>query len=159
MNKERIVIMIRDIERFFTDLDKFQIKSESDLYPFDKFYGVSMVLFSIVNRAIDLGEEIVTYKKLGFPNKYREIFELLHKNKIISERLSLDFSDLIHFRNLAAHEYQTLKEKEVYIAFQRMKAVNDFIAVIKKLLQEEIKKDSQKSNGKNNGHKQITNKK
>ncbi len=148
MNQERIMIIMRDIERFFTDLDKFQIKSESDLYHFDKFYGVSMVLFSIVNRSIDLGEEMVTDKKLGFPNKYREIFELLSKNKIISERLSGDFSGLIHFRNLAAHEYQTLKEKDVYIAFQKIKAVNELIAIVKKLMQEEIKKNSQKNNGK-----------
>ena len=112
MNQERLVSVIRDIERFFTDLDKFQIKSESDFYHFDKFYGVSMILFSIVNRAIDLGEEIVTDKKLGFPNKYREIFELLHKNELISDRLSHDFSDLVHFRNLAAHEYHSFKEKD-----------------------------------------------
>lgn len=152
MNQERIVSVIRDIERFFTDLDKFQIKLESDLYPFDKFYGVSMILFSIVNRAIDLGEEIVTDKKLGFPNKYREIFELLNKNKFISDTLSYDFFDLVYFRNLAAHEYHTFKEADVYKAFRKIKVVNEFITVVKKLLQEEVK-NSQKTNGKNNNHR------
>ncbi len=88
MNNQRIMKIIKDIERFFNDLKDEKIKSEKDLKNKEKFYAVSMILFFIINRAIDLGEEIVSAKKLGFPEKYREIFYLLSRKDIIEEKES-----------------------------------------------------------------------
>ena len=64
MNKERLLSIIRDIERFFCDLDSINVRKIEDLASNGRFYAVSMLLFSLINRAIDLGEEIVADKKL-----------------------------------------------------------------------------------------------
>lgn len=133
MNYERIANIIKDIEKFFADLHKSNVKNLKQLENKEKFYAVSMMLFSIINRAIDMGEEIVSDKKLGFPSKYREIFYLLEKNKIIDKKLSVDLASLIHFRNLAAHEYQTFKEKDVFEALEKIESVNKFIKAVKQL--------------------------
>lgn len=102
-----------------------------DLASKERFYAVSMLLFSLINRAIDLGEEIVADKKLGLPGTYREIFYLLEKHKIISKELSKDLSSLVYFRNLAAHEYHTFTENDVYSAFHKIRSVQQFVDVIK----------------------------
>ena len=86
-----------------------------------------MIIFSIVNRAIDLGEEIVSYKKFGLPTRYGDIFYLLKKNKIIGREMYEQILDLVHFRNLAAHEYQTFSEEDVFKASERIDVVKEFI--------------------------------
>jgi len=48
-----------------------------------------MVLFTILNRAIDLGEEIVLSKNLGMPSTYKDIFRLLLKNKTIEKNIGI----------------------------------------------------------------------
>lgn len=134
MNKERLLSIIRDIERFFCDLDSIKVRKIEDLASKERFYAASMLLFSLINRAIDLGEEIVADKKLGLPGTYREIFYLLSKHKVISRELSDDLSSLVYFRNLAAHEYQTFTESDVYSAFHKIKSVQRFVDVVKNRL-------------------------
>lgn len=131
MNVERMTVIIKDIERFSRDLSELDIKGIQDLQDKSKFYASSMILFSIINRAIDLGEEIVSYKKLGFPGTYKEIFYLLQKNNIIDKDLYQSLLDLIHFRNLAAHEYHTFTREDVFKAFKKINAVKNFVNAIK----------------------------
>ena len=93
-----------------------------------------MIIFSIVNRAIDLGEEIVSYKKLGLPTRYRDIFYLLKKNRMINTELYEDILDLVHFRNLAAHEYQTFSEEDVFSALEKIGIIRGFVNKVMKVL-------------------------
>lgn len=74
---ERIGKIISDIERYFRDLELegLNIKNVEDLEDRKDFYAISMVLFSILNRAIDLGDEIVMANNLGMPSTYKEILD------------------------------------------------------------------------------------
>ena len=107
-------------------------------------------MFSIINRAIDLGEEIVSYKKLGFPGRYREIFYLLEKNRIINEKSYNELSDLVYFRNLAAHEYHTFTENDVFNALKKISTVNNFIVIVKNVCN---KKNNSKNKSNDRGRK------
>jgi len=131
-DKERIAKIISDIEKYFGDADKIGVRAIQDLNDPAKYYSLSMLIFSLINRAIDLGDEIVSAKKLGMPEKYRDIFHLLLKNKIIDASMEKTFSGLIHARNLIAHEYQSFTEKEVYGAYKKLPVIKQFIIVIKK---------------------------
>jgi uncharacterized protein YutE (UPF0331/DUF86 family) len=42
-----------------------------------------MILFSLLNRVLDLGSEMTIAHNLGVPKSYREIFVLLWKNNFI----------------------------------------------------------------------------
>jgi uncharacterized protein YutE (UPF0331/DUF86 family) len=79
MKFDRVKIgkIISDIERYFEDLKEVKIGRKEELERKDKFYTCSMLVFSIVNSAIDLGNEIISAKKLKMPHSYREIFEIL----------------------------------------------------------------------------------
>ena len=133
MSNERIARIITDLERFLNDFKSFEIKTEEDLKDKEKFYAASIVLFSTVNRAIDLGEEVVSDKKLGSPETYRDIFFFLEREKIIDARLRQEFSSLIHFRNLAAHEYHNFTGKDVFEAAGKIQTVKAFANAVKKL--------------------------
>jgi len=74
---ERTARIISDIEKYLRDLEELDIKEARDLADKRNFYAISMVLFSILNRTIDLGEELVMANNLGMPSTYREIFKLL----------------------------------------------------------------------------------
>ena len=110
------------------------VKSEKNLSDEKTFYATSMLLFSILNRLLDLGSEIITAKQLGTPGSYRDIFKLLERNKLIKTPLSKRLINLVYARNLLAHEYQDFTNKEVYKIFNEIKAVKEFVIVIKEIL-------------------------
>ena len=84
---ERIAKHMSDIEKWSKELESMDIKRIDDLDDIKNFHATSMVMFSIFNAVISIGEETISTKRLGFPGSYREIFEILEKNKIIDKRL------------------------------------------------------------------------
>ena len=64
---ERLTKIISDIYRYPDDLERMKIKDPRDLDGTKNFYAVSMILFALINRVIDLGDEIVTSRNLGVP--------------------------------------------------------------------------------------------
>ena len=100
------------------------------------FYAISMVLFSILNRAIDLGDEIVMANNLGMPSTYKEIFGLLTKNKLTDKNMGAALSNLVSYRNLLSHEYYGLTEEDVFELFRRISIVKKFVERMKNVLKE-----------------------
>ncbi len=128
---ERIGKIISDIGRYFRDLEELDIEKVEDLEDKKNFYAVSMVLFSILNRAIDMGDEIVMANNLGMPSTYKEIFRLLTKNKFIDKDIGEELSNLVFYRNLLSHEYYDLTEEDVFEVFRRIGIVKKFIEGMK----------------------------
>ncbi|MDP3734437.1 MAG: DUF86 domain-containing protein [Nanoarchaeota archaeon] len=137
---ERIGKIIADLEHYIIDLEK--LKVESPAMSTERFYSLSMLLFAILNRTIDLGQEIIRGKKLGMPASYREIFQILEKEKIISGELAQKMQYLASQRNVLAHEYFDVTERSIFAIFLKTKAVKEFVAVVRKFLREKKKKKS-----------------
>lgn len=133
---ERIGKIIGDIEKYFRDLEELSIERVEDLGDKKNFYAISMVLFSILNRAIDLGDEIVMANNLGMPSTYKEIFGLLTKNKLIDKNMGAELSNLVSYRNLLSHEYYGLTEEDVFELFRRISIVKNFVERMKNVLKE-----------------------
>jgi uncharacterized protein YutE (UPF0331/DUF86 family) len=108
----------------------------------ERFYSLSMILFSILNRTLDLGEEIVRGKKLGMPGTYQGIFQILEREKIISTQLSHELEYLAKQRNVLAHEYFDISPKSIFLISKKMEIVKEFIKIIYLLTH------SKKGNGK-----------
>ncbi|MBU0530701.1 MAG: HepT-like ribonuclease domain-containing protein [Candidatus Aenigmatarchaeota archaeon] len=131
-DKERIGKIVSDLERFFSDLEEIHIKSVNDFEDKKNFYSISMLLFSIINRTIDLGEEIVTANNLGTPSTYKDIFFLLMKSKIINRQMQKELSELTSYRNLFSYEYYAFTEKDVFTALIKVNIVKDFVKQVKR---------------------------
>lgn len=136
---ERIGKIISDIEKYFTDLEELKIDKEEDLEDKRNFYALSMALFSILNRTINLGSEIVMTNNLGMPATYKDIFRLLGKNGFINNGLEKELSHLVFYRNLLSHEYYGLTEKDVFDVLKRINVVKQFVKKSKDIVRKEMK--------------------
>lgn len=136
---EKIGKITADIEHYFDNLK--ELKVNSPVMTTERFYSISMVLFAILNRTIDLGHEIIRGKKLGMAASYKEIFQILEREKIINVNLSQKLQHLANQRNVLAHEYFDVTEKSIYAIYLEINIVTEFVNVVKALL-------SSKNNGK-----------
>ena len=131
---ERINKIILDIERFFTDLDEIKIKSVDDLKNKKNFYAVSMIIFAIINRAVDLGDEILASLNIGVPSKYADIFYLLKRDGHISRDLTQDLTWLVDARNLLSHEYQDFDGEDILDIMGKVQSIKEFVENMKNLI-------------------------
>jgi len=125
----RIVDIILRLERHLNQAKKVVNEDLSNYYIFNT---LAMECFQTVNSLIELGEFIVSEKRLGFPSTYSEIFELLYKHKIIDETTLKVFKRLIFLRNLIAHEYYKIEEKDLKEMVSLFKYVERFLEKIKR---------------------------
>lgn len=129
-DKERIGITVRNIRDYFKRLDDVKVRSVSDLDDF-KFDVISMRIFFIINKTIDLAKEVVISNNFGFPKSYKEIFTLLKKGKLINKKQENDLAKLVILRNKISHRYEGLDEEELFKARNGLKkVVEDFIKIV-----------------------------
>jgi uncharacterized protein YutE (UPF0331/DUF86 family) len=133
-DKTKIGKILSDIERYQRDLNKLKIKTPSELRKMEKFYTSSMLIFSLVNSAIDLGNEIISAKKLELPTSYREIFEILEKNKIIDKKTKDALIELVRVRNAIAHRYFLITPTSLFKSLKKIWSTRKFANKVKELI-------------------------
>ena len=93
----------------------------------DKQNMVFHGMLKAIQAAIDIGNDIIAMKNLEEPSTYKEIFEILQRNKIISSSLALQLSSLAGFRNALVHIYWKIDIKRAYrILKTKRKALEEF---------------------------------
>ncbi|MEK7396027.1 MAG: HepT-like ribonuclease domain-containing protein [Candidatus Poribacteria bacterium] len=135
-DRARINKIVRDIYRFLNDLDKMKVESIDDLKNIEKFYAVSMVLFALINRTVDLGDEIVASLNIGMPSKYSDVFYLLRRNDYISRELTQNLILLVDTRNLLSHKYQDFDEEDIFDIMEKAQSIKEFVENMKNLVNE-----------------------
>lgn len=83
---------------------------------------------------IDAALHLIKEKKLGLPQTSKEAFHLLEKNKIIAAELSKSMQNMVGFRNIAIHEYQSLNIEILNsIIVKDKEDLRTFIGILSKL--------------------------
>lgn len=59
--------------------------------------------------AIAMGQHLIRRERLGVPQSARDVFELLHRGGWLESSLLPVMKNMVGFRNIAVHEYQTLQ--------------------------------------------------
>lgn len=59
--------------------------------------------------ALDMGQHLIRREKLGVPQSARDVFELLCRGGWLEVSLLATMKNMVGFRNIAVHEYQTLQ--------------------------------------------------
>lgn len=129
---ERIIKIIKDIENYEKELNNLEISSIKDLEDSKNLHSSSMLCFAILNRAIDLGQEILVKEEYGMPNRYADIFNSLVKVGVMNENEAEEINQLIEFRNIIAHAYFQLTKKDIFRMIKGMSLINNFIGKVKK---------------------------
>jgi len=91
-----------------------------------------MILFSLLNRVFDLGNEVNIAHNMGIPSTYREIFTLLRKNGFISDNRSHNMIELVTYRDLLSHEYHGIDEEKLFILTMKINTIQDFVDLMQK---------------------------
>lgn len=131
---ERISAIVGDMRKYCSDLADLGIAGPSDLDDKRTFYAASMILFALLNRTIDLGNEIVLARGLGIPSTYREIFTLLEKEAVIDPVLANRISRLVFYRNLLSHEYHGIDGEKIFSLVCRIPDIREFETAIEHLI-------------------------
>ena len=136
---ERFGSIFSDIRRYLHDLEDMHIDREEDLNDKRNFYATSMVMFSLLNRVLDLGSEIIISHDLGIPSTNRDIFVLLQKNGLISQELGKEMKGLVTFRNLLSHEYHGINGNKLFLLTKKVNTIREFVDDMKKIIQVPLK--------------------
>ena len=129
---QRIGKIISDIERYINELNSYKITKADDLNDSKTYNASAMVLFAILNRLIDLGSEIIFAENLSAPNTYQDIMPTLAKVGIIDKERAEKLNLLINKRNILAHFYGDIKEKDLFNLIKNIYLVEDFVKTAKK---------------------------
>lgn len=128
---ERIGKIISEIEKYVKEIKEYNLTREK-LKESQVYYASSMIIFAILNRIIDLGSEIISAEHLGAPNTYSDIMEILSKSNVINKEQAKKLNNLISKRNIFAHFYGDITEKDIYNSLSQLKEVELFLVTIKK---------------------------
>jgi uncharacterized protein YutE (UPF0331/DUF86 family) len=135
-DRETVSKILSDIERYTKDLQELGISSREDLEDRRTLYALSMLLFTIINRALDLADEVIITNRLGMPSSYREIFDILRRRRFIDRDLAEDMAALVFYRNMIAHQYDDLTDDDLYSLFQRLDTILKFVERMKEIIRE-----------------------
>ena len=102
-----------------------------DISDYFVYNTLAMECLQSVNALIEIGEWVVTTKKLGFPSTYREIFELLYQNAMIEKEVFDAIKRLIFLRNLISHEYHRITKEELVEMVDLLNTASKFIEKLK----------------------------
>jgi uncharacterized protein YutE (UPF0331/DUF86 family) len=136
---ERLNSIINDINRFFKDLDIVALNEKNVNEP-EKFHAAAMLMFGIMNRTIDLAQEILVKNDLPMPATYSGCFPNLSKAGLIDKKLTQALEKIIDERGIFAHYYYDINKKIVLRLLKEIFIVKSFIEKVK-----EIVRKSQKS--------------
>ena len=126
---EKINIIIDDINMYIgkiEGMDLLSMEKIDDLH----FDACSMNCFSLLNKLIDLAEEIVRTRDMGTPYKMRDLFDMLASAKVIDEKMALNIGDMVILRNRFSHRYDIITEKELLNFVKEIGKIEEFVAKI-----------------------------
>lgn len=129
---ERTSKIISDIEKYLRELQSYHIQTKQDLVASKDRHASSMLIFSILNRMIDLGSEILSKEKVGAPQRYEDIMLLLANANVINTETATQLNSLIKKRNVFAHFYGDVTPKDILEILHQQELIERFIATVKK---------------------------
>jgi uncharacterized protein YutE (UPF0331/DUF86 family) len=66
-------------------------------------------ILRVIAAALDMGQHLIRRERLGVPQSARDVFELLCRGGWLEASLLTTMKNMVGFRNIAVHEYQTLQ--------------------------------------------------
>lgn len=121
------------IERCVNRIHEVYAGNPNNLEDFTKQDSIILNIQRACEASIDLAMHMVSERKLGVPKASREGFKLLQEAGILDATLAKTLMNMVGFRNIAVHDYQSL-ELEILQAILE-KHINDFKDFTKLILQ------------------------
>jgi uncharacterized protein YutE (UPF0331/DUF86 family) len=131
-----ILNKVTTIERCVKRIHEVYEGNPENLQDFTKQDSIILNIQRACEASIDIAMHLVSEKKLGVPKASREAFKLLQEAGLIDEGLAKTLMNMVGFRNIAVHDYQTL-ELDILVAILD-KHIDDFKQFTKIILEIDI---------------------
>ncbi|MDD1728114.1 MAG: DUF86 domain-containing protein [Methanospirillum sp.] len=108
--------IISDINQYCEDAHSISQQPGRNDRDRRNFYALSMVLFALANRLIDLGRETVYFRGYAGPEeeiKNKVIFKRLSDYDIIDPATRQDLIRLVDFRNQCSHHFHEVTKEDL----------------------------------------------
>ena len=135
-DKQLMIRLLTNLKFYLGELEKKKkVSSEEYKGNYDFQAIIERRLQKAIETCIDMGNHIISDENLRPAKGYRDVFNVLHENKIISEKLRDHLSDLASFRNVLVHEYADIDASNVYKKFKSSsKIFSEFMGIILKII-------------------------
>lgn len=135
IDKDKIITDMQHIKSYLNFIENENITNITELEGpenMKEYMALSFAIFNILNKMIELGEEIIdSLEKDLYPKTYKEIPQILFSEKIINKDQFKIFIQLIEYRNEIAHEYDNITIPEIFWCLQKIDFVNEFLRIVK----------------------------
>lgn len=132
VNNDVVLNKIATIERCVKRVEEVYAGNPENLRDFTKQDSIILNIQRACEASIDLAMHVVSEKKLGLPKVSRDAFKYLEENGLIDAILAKTLMNMVGFRNIAVHDYQSI-ELEILQAIIE-KHIADFKAYTKIIL-------------------------
>jgi uncharacterized protein YutE (UPF0331/DUF86 family) len=123
--------IIADIRQYLEDAGSIRLQPSRHDRDRRNFYALSMVLFALSNRLIDLGRETVYSKGYAGPEeelKNKVIFKRLADYQVIDPAARQDLIRLVDFRNRCSHHFHEVTREELMEISDSFPTYEKFVA-------------------------------
>lgn len=110
-NKAVILNKFESIERCINRINEEYQNDSTNLNNLTKADAIMLNLQRACELVIDTAMYVVSNRHLGIAQSKKDAFEILLKNKLISEETYNNMRKMIGFRNIAVHDYQDIDEE------------------------------------------------
>ncbi len=133
---ERIKDKIKEIESYLLELEEIMPKNFEDYKHIKTKAACERYFEKIIEGITDLTFLIIKDGRLEIPSDDKGAFDILSKEKIISEKLANKLKEAKGMRNILAHKYGETDDEIVFhsITEEIQKDANEFIKEIKKMM-------------------------
>lgn len=80
---------------------------------------VERTLHMMIEACIDIANHIISYEGYREPLDNKDVFQILHEEKIINEQLNNRLQKMAQFRNIIVHDYIRVQPEIVYAIIQK----------------------------------------
>lgn len=131
-----ILNKIATIERCVNRIYEVYSNNPENLKDFTKQDSIILNIQRACEASIDIAMHLVSERKLGIPKASRDGFRMLHEAGLLDATLTKTLMNMVGFRNIAVHDYQTL-ELDILEAILE-KHIGDFKLFTKIVLRLEV---------------------
>jgi uncharacterized protein YutE (UPF0331/DUF86 family) len=115
IEKDVVDRRVQEIRIFAEELKRLSaISKEAFLKNSERQYAVMHVLQLAIESCLSVGNHIVSRRRLGIPENYQDIFQLLEKGKFLPPAFAKEMMKMARFRNRLVHLYWQTDLEQLY---------------------------------------------
>lgn len=132
VKREIVISRVDKLKEYLGYLKSIKQYSKEEYINNPMIYGSSeRFLHLAIESVIDIGNHVISDMRYRKPENNRDIFQILHENKLIDEKLKINLCNMAGFRNILVHDYLKIDREIVYeIILNNLSDIEKFIKVI-----------------------------